>query len=252
MERSPLHQAARGLMLLLLCVACPVQAGTFQVNPVTVTLTPDKPVSALTVRNVGTDPTVVQLQLVSWSQQADGTDKYAPSSDLLATPPIFTLPANGVQVIRVGARRPSDGRGEHAYRLFLQEIPPPLKPGFEGLRLSLRISLPVFVQPANAGGPRLHWQALPAADGKIEIRVSNDGSTHAKLSRFRLSMGGDGKAVPMPQQAVYVLPGATHDWVIDIPGVTGERLHLTAQRATGDLVQADLVVGDDVANAGTP
>lgn len=246
-----MHQAACGLMLLLVCIIRPVWASTFQVTPVTVTLTPGKPVAALTVRNVGADPTVVQLQLVSWSQ-VDGTDKYAPSSDLLATPPIFTLPPNGSQVIRVGFRRPPDGQGEHAYRLFLQEIPPPLKPGFMGLRIALRISLPVFVRPANAGAPQLHWQALPAGHGQIQIRVSNNGSTHAKLSRFRLVMADDGKALPMPQQPVYVLPGATHEWVIDTPGAMDERLNLTAQRATGDLVHADLVVGDDVANAGTP
>lgn len=237
-------------MLLLLCVFCPVWASTFQVNPVTVTLTPDTPVAALTVRNVGTDPTVVQLQLMSWSQ-ADGADKYASTSDILATPPIFTLPVNGSQVIRVGFRRPPDGLGEHAYRLFLQEIPPPLKPGFKGLRIALRISLPVFVRPANAGAQQLHWQAVPVGQGQIEIRVSNDGLAHTKLSRFELSMDGDSKPLSMPQQPVYVLSGSTHEWMIHAPDSVGEHLHLTAQQDSGDRVEADLVVGNNVANAGT-
>lgn len=252
MKRSPLHQAARGLMLLLpLGITCPVWASTFQVSPVTATLTPDKPVAALTVRNVGADPTVVQLQLMSWSQ-ADGTDKYMPTSDVLATPPIFTVPPHGSQVIRVGFHRPPDGQGEHAYRLFLREIPPPLKPGFEGLRIALRISLPVFVQSANAGGPQLHWQALPAGHGQIQIRVSNNGSTHAKLSRFKLSMDGDSKPLSMSQDPVYVLPGAMHEWTIHAPDSVGEHLHLTAQRDSGDLVEGDLIVGSNTTNAGTP
>lgn len=249
MKQSPLHQAACGLMLLLF-TCCPGWAGTFQVNPVTVALTADKPVAALTVRNIGADPAVIQLQVMSWSQ-ADGSDKFAPSSDILATPPIFTLPANGSQVIRVGFRRPPDVQGEHAYRLFLQEIPPPLKPGFKGLRMSLRISLPVFVRPAKAGGPQLRWQAVPAGPGQIRIRVSNEGLAHAKLSRFQVSMDGDSHALSMPQQPVYVLPGATHQWVIRAPDSTGERLHLTAQRDSGDLIHADLVIGGaSVANAG--
>lgn len=251
MKRSPLHQAACGLMLLLLCAVCPVWASTFQVNPVTVTLSADKPVAALTVRNVGADPTVVQLQLTSWSQ-VDGADKYVPTSDILATPPIFTLPANGSQVIRVGFRRPPDGQGEHAYRLFLQEIPPPLKPGFKGLRMSLRISLPVFVRSAQAAAPQLHWQATPAGHGQVEIRVSNDGPAHIKLSRFELSADGDSKPLSMPQQPVYVLSGSTHEWTIRAPDSVGEHLHLTAQRDSGAVVEADLVVGNNVADAGTP
>jgi fimbrial chaperone protein len=251
MGRTTLHQAACGLMLLLIGVACPAWASTFQVNPVMVTLTPDKPVAALTVRNVGADAAVIQMKLVSWSQ-ADGTDTYAPTSDILATPPIFTLPANGSQVIRVGFRRPPDGRGEHAYRLFLQEIPPPLKHGFQGLRMALRISLPVFVQPSTAGAPQLHWQATPTGRGQIRIRLSNDGVAHAKLSGFRLSMDDNAHPLPMPQQPVYVLPGTTHEWVIDAPDAPGERLHLSAQRDSGAVVQAELVVGDNLANAGAP
>lgn len=246
-----MHQAACGLVLLLLCTLCPAWASTFQVNPVTLTLTTDKPIAALTVRNVGADSTVIQLQVMSWSQ-VDGTDKYAPTSDLLATPPIFTLPANGSQIVRVGFRRPPDAQGEHAYRMFLQEIPPPLKPDFKGLRVALRISLPIFVQPETSIAPQLRWQAMPAGSGQVRIRVSNDGLAHAKLSRFRLSMDGDPNALSMPQQPVYVLPGATHEWIIRAPNAIGGRLHLTAQRSSGDLVHADLAVGGNVANAGVP
>lgn len=250
MRHSPLHQVACGLMLLFICVACPVRASTFQVDPVTVTLTPDKPVAALTVRNIGADSTVIQLQWMSWSQ-AGGTDKFTPTSDILATPPIFTLPANGSQVIRVGFRRPPDAQGEHAYRLFLQEIPPPLKSGFQGLRMALRISMPVFVQPTQAGLPQLHWQATPAGPGQIRIRVSNAGAAHAKLSRFQLSTDAGAQKLPMSQQPVYILPGASHEWLVAAPDTIGERLQLAAQRDSGEVVQADLVVGN-VANAGAP
>lgn len=249
MKHSPLHQAACGLMLLLLGVTCQAWASTFQVSPVSVTLTPDKPVASLTVRNVGAGPVVVQMQLVSWSK-ADGTDKYAPTSDMLATPPIFTLAPNGSQVIRVGFRRPPVGQSERAYRLFLQEIPPPLKPDFKGMRLALRISLPVFVQPVAAIAPQLHWQAMPAGQGQIRISVSNTGLAHIKLSQFRLSMEGDPHPLSMPQQPVYVLPGTTEAWVIRAPISQGGHLHLAAQQDSGELVQSDMVVGDNVANAG--
>lgn len=249
MKRASLHQAACGLMLFLLCAICPAWASTFQVNPVKVTLSADKRVAALTVRNIGADPTVIQLQVVSWAQ-VDGNDKYAPASNILATPPIFTLPANGAQVIRVGFRQPPDAKSEQAYRLLLREIPPPLQPGFKGLRMSLRISLPIFIEPVAPVAPDLHWQAVLAGNGRLGIHVSNDGSAHAKLSEFQLSEDGASKPLPMSEKPVYILPGGSHDWLIDAPVSTGQHLHLAAQRTSGDTVQVDLVVGGGDANPG--
>ena len=248
MERSALHQAACGLMLLL-CAACPTWASTFQVNPVKVTLSADKPVAALTVRNIGADPTVIQLQVVAWSQ-VDGHDKYAPAPNILATPPIFTLPASGSQVIRVGFRQRPDAKGEQAYRLLLREIPPPLQPGFKGLRVRLQISLPVFILPVAPVAPDLHWQAVLAGNGQLEIHASNAGLAHVKLSEFRLSENGASKPLPMSEKPVYILPGGSHDWLIDAPVSMGQHLHLAAQKSSGDVVQVDLVVGGGDANPG--
>lgn len=234
-----------------MCSVSACWASSFQVNPVKVTLAADKPVAALTVRNLGSDTTVVQLQVVAWSQ-ASGKDKFTPASGILATPPIFTLQPHGTQIVRVGFHRPPSGHEEQAYRLFLQEIPPPLKSGFTGLRMALRISLPVFVQTANAVSPHLHWQAIPSAHGQVEIRVSNDGLAHAKLSQFHLSVAGDANALPMPQEPVYVLPGATHQWVVHVHERAGERLHLTALENSSSPLQIDLVVGDNTAHSDGP
>lgn len=93
MLRRALSRAACALAFLLAGTgaAC---AGSFQVNPVRATLTASLPVGSLTVRNTGSEPAVVQLEVVSWSQQA-GNDVYTPTKEILATPPIFTVPAGG-------------------------------------------------------------------------------------------------------------------------------------------------------------
>jgi P pilus assembly protein, chaperone PapD len=242
MMRAFFHQAACGLVFLL--VAATAWAGSFQVTPVQARLSASQPVVALTVRNTGANPAVIQLQAMAWSQQA-GKDVYAPAPDMLATPPIFSLPVGATQVIRVGSRQPPDAGGERAYRLFLREVPPAPKPGFQGLRMALQIALPVFVVSATTIAPNLHWQAAPATAGRLRISVVNRGSAHARLARFNLFHTGDARALPMPPQTVYVLAGATHEWLIE-PGsavATGTPLHLTAQTDTGTL-QADLVVSD--------
>src|SRR5258705_9240239 len=94
--------AARGIacgVLWLLAIG-PASAGSIAVNPVRVTLSATKSTGALVVRNSGADASVVQLQILSWSQQ-DGQDIYVPANDVLATPPIFTVPAGGSQTVRI-------------------------------------------------------------------------------------------------------------------------------------------------------
>ena len=233
------YQAACGLVLFIVAVSSAI-AGSFQVSPVSATLTRGQPVSALTVRNTGSDAAVIQLEAMAWSQP-NGKDQYVPASDILATPPIFTIAPGGTQVIRVGSRRPPDTL-ERAYRLFLREVPPPPKPGFSGLRMSLQISLPVFVQQDVASTPQLEWQAEQTTAGQTRIRVTNRGQTHARLNSFKLSAASGNKSLPMEDHIVYVLPGATHDWLLNAPIVPGTHLHLAATQSNGRSMQADLVV----------
>src|SRR5689334_12280243 len=101
---------------------CTAHAGSFTVNPVRVTLSATQGVAAITVRNVGTEPTVVQLETSSWSQHG-GQDALASTTEVLATPPIITTPPRASRIIRVGLRRPADPERELTYRLFLRQIP---------------------------------------------------------------------------------------------------------------------------------
>lgn len=233
-----MRQAACGLAFFLFAAAG-AWGGSFQVGPVSATLSADHPVAALTVRNTGADPAVIQLEPMAWSQ-ANGKDTYVPAADILATPPIFTVAPGASQVLRIGSRT-AGTQGERAYRLFLREIPPPPKPGFHGMRMALEISLPVFVVPSTPIAPSLHWQATIADAGHLRIRLTNEGSAHARLTRFRLARASAATPLPLSGKTVYVLPGASHEWLVDAAVASGDNLHLTAQTESGT-VQADLVV----------
>lgn len=235
------HRALCGLVFsLAIAAAATATAGSFQVSPINPTLSNHHPVSALTVRNTGATPTVIQLDAMVWSQP-DGVDTYTPAPDILATPPIFTLPAGGTQVIRVGSRLPPDAKAERSYRLFLSEIPPPPKADFNGLRMALRISLPLFVQPTTPVAPQLEWRATPSDKGHIRIEATNRGLGHARLSAFKLSAGTNSEPLHIPAETVYVLPGASHVWMVEASVASGTPLHLSAQSDAGEL-QTDLVV----------
>lgn len=238
MKRSFARQVAYGLAFLFFAIGH-AWAGSFQVGPVTATLSASHKVAALTVRNNGPDATTIQLQTMAWSQSG-GKDVFTAVDDILATPPIFTIPAGGSQVIRVGSRRAPDPQQERAYRLFLREVPPAPQPGFQGLRMVLEISLPVFVQPSMAIAPDLHWQASRIDADHVKLTASNTGMAHARLSHFILS-GEDGKRLPMPSNTVYILPGNSHAWIVDAATTVGNHLRLIMD-SENKSVQTDMAV----------
>lgn len=236
-RRLRARQVACGLALLFFAIDA--WAGSFQVGPVTATLSANHKVAALTVRNIGTDATIIQLQAMAWSQSG-GKDVFAKQNDILATPPIFTIPAGGSQVIRVGSRHAPDSQHERAYRLFLREVPPAPQPGFQGLRMVLKISLPVFVKPSMAIAPALHWHAIWLDAGHVKLTANNTGTAHARLSHFVLS-GEGGKRLSMSSNIVYILPDNSHEWVVDAAAPEGSHLKL-AMDSEDQSLQTDMVV----------
>lgn len=230
-----------GGVLLLLAIG-PAFAGSIAVNPIRVTLHATQTTSALVVRNSGAEASVVQLQIVSWSQQ-DGKDVYVPTKDLLATPPIFTVPAGGSQTVRVGLRRRADAHSEGTYRLILQEVPPPPKPEFRGLQVALRLSVPVFVAPAVAPSSTLTWHAELTSQGDLKIAAVNTGNTHVQVIRFKLASDGTELAPTTPAGSAYVLPGQRREWNMRFTSApsAGTKVRVDAQTDAGDM-QADVLV----------
>lgn len=233
-------QAACGLAFLLGAVAT-AGAGSFAVSPVRATLSAKLPVGSLVVRNNGVEPTVVQLEVMHWSQQ-EGKDIYTPTKEILATPPIFTVPPGGSQIVRVGLRRSPDPQRELTYRLFLQEVPL-AKTDFQGLRVVLRLGVPVFVTPAVAVAPDLRWQAARTSDGELKLSLTNNGNAHIQVAKSRLTLASSAQPVFTQTVAAYVLSGQSREWLVKPTALPppGTALRVYAQTDAGD-VQAEVVV----------
>jgi fimbrial chaperone protein len=234
-------QAACGLAFLIGATA-DAPAGVFAVSPVRATLTANQPVSALVVRNSGSDSTVVQLEVVSWAQEAGGKDVYTATKDILATPPIFTIPPGGSQVVRVGLRRTADPQRELTYRLFLQEVPPD-KSVFQGLRVVLRMGIPVFVLPPVKAAPALRWQAARTPEGLLKLTLANHGNAHIQVAKSKLMLPGTEQVLASQDIAAYVLSGQSRDWLIKTSSIpqSGSALSLSAQTDAGD-ISAQVIV----------
>ncbi len=186
-------------------------AGTFSISPLRVDLARNTPTAALTVRNDGDAEVVVQAEVLLWSQ-ADGQEVLDPTRDLIASPAVFTLPAKGTQLVRVALRRDPDARRELSYRLVVQEVPPAPEPGFMGLQVALRMSLPVFVAATAPTPAGLEWTATRDADGSLAVTARNPGDTHARVLGFTLAPKAGAPAAFEQPVATYLLPGQSHRW----------------------------------------
>ena len=224
------------LAMFFLCLAPALGfAANFGVSPVRVELSPTQRTAALTLRNAGDEAVVVQLQLVAWSQEG-GQDIYIPTTDLIATPPIFTIKAGGAQVVRVGLRRAPDPLRELSYRIYLQEVPGPPKLSGPGLQMALRIGLPVFVAPEVPRQRDVQWRGEQTAQGGLKIRALNNGNAHVQIIDFKLTEPGKELVAAASQGAGYLLPGQAKEWLLKLDApLTTDRLRLKAITVGGEI-----------------
>lgn len=204
-------------------------AGAFSINPVTVSLSAARKVEAVTVVNDGAAPTNIQLELVAWQQSHDG-DLYTPTRDLIATPPIFSIPPGGKQVVRIGLRNLPTGSDELAYRLYLREIPAITGAG-GGVQVALRIGVPVFVEPSIVTPAGLTWKVKRTTDGELQLFATNSGKSHIQITHLLLQLPRrDSGATTIEQRGAYLLAGSTHSWTLAVREAeqVGVPLHLTA------------------------
>jgi fimbrial chaperone protein len=230
-----------GLLIGCLWGAQSAYAGSFEFTPLRANLSQQTPTAVITVKNNGDAAVVVQLQLLKWAMNG-GQDVYAGSDDVLATPPIFTLPVAASQVVRVGLTQPVDSRREQTYRLFFEEVPPPPQPGYQGLRVALRVGLPIFVAPAIPAHPQLNWHALRSGQKEVKLRVTNTGNAHLQLIALALRPTAGAPALAELKAPGYILAGQAREWVMRLKnGLPGKNIHLSANTDSGPL-EADLAL----------
>jgi fimbrial chaperone protein len=231
------------LLATWLLAASAAFAGSLSVSPIRVEIAPGQRSVTLIVRNDGDQTTLVQTQLVAWSQ-ADNEDRLEPTTDLLASPPIFELVPGGVQTVRLALRRPADADRERSYRIVVSEVPGPPQPGFTGATFALKLSLPVFVDAATTKAvAQLVWSGAIDADGRLALTATNTGSKHVQVRTVDVmhdGRGADGRHAGL----WYILPGQRRSvMVAPLPGraIATDRVRIHADTDAG-IVAADVVL----------
>jgi fimbrial chaperone protein len=218
----------------LLAAVGTAAASTLGVAPVRIELTPGATIAVLTVRNQEDSSVVVQARPAAWSQHEDH-DQLDDTHDLLVTPPIFTVPPKGQQILRIALLRKPDPSRELDYRLVLSEVPPPPAPDSHELRVALRITLPVFVAAPLRTAADVSWQHRSLPDGTLEITAQNHGTAHVQIFSFDAATGDEAGAKLHTENAHYLLPGGSAHWELHAPGVSpAARLLIHGRSDAGD------------------
>jgi fimbrial chaperone protein len=190
---------------LLVVFSSSALAGGFAVVPLRADLGKNRS-SSLTVTNTE-DAKTFEVRAVSWKQK-NRADSYEQTDQLLLAPATFRLEKGASQVVRIQLNRPLDAN-EHAYRVFIDEVPPSKEIRPNSLKTVVSMAIPVFVAPAS--GPIAKGEAkLKASLAKdvVSIELSNTGKANLKLREWVLSSPKAGQLLKVPS-AAYVLSGNT-------------------------------------------
>jgi len=221
-------------------------AVTMTVMPMALDVVAPKVSDTITVRNGSRRPMQVQFRIFRW-QKRDGQDFYAPTTDVVVTPPFVKIRPGGdgtVRVVRV-AKQPV--RGEESYRVFVDQMPSSrvrtnVSGAQPGVSMILSQSLPVFFSSLGAraavdsppsppaASKQANFSPVPAADSSqdapqapqtvatsLVFEVQNNGGhynlivTNTGGSRVRLAdvelLAGKSRVARKKGLLGYALPG---------------------------------------------
>jgi fimbrial chaperone protein len=217
------------------------QAQSMSVTPVTIVIPPGEMASSLTITNQSDRILSFQLRAFIWTQSGTGESQLTPAGDLIASPPLGSIPPGGRQIARLVLHRPAQGK-EASYRILLDEIPPPAAPGM--VNIQIRMSIPIFASPSTHIFPKLQWSVESDGDQAFLVGV-NSGGRHTLVRNISLTTAQGVKLKVEGQGLPYILPGAARRWRISpraaLPA-PGSSLHLVAQLSGADTIDKDVPV----------
>ena len=219
--------------------------GVFSVTPVRIFMSPRDRATAVTITNEGDQELVMQADIYTWKQKADGSDDLALSDDLILAPPILKIPAKGRQVVRLAMITPPASPDQSTYRMILREVPEahPADQKVQ-LQIALAFSLPVFITPPRAKRD-VSCTVSRVAPDTVAARCENRGNAYAQPRELTLA-AADGAKLASAESAAYLLPGTLRAYEIKGAGaaIPAGPAKLAVSYDDGTSQAFDVTVGD--------
>jgi fimbrial chaperone protein len=207
--------ALSAALLYISCLAA--NAASVNVVPVRVNLDPGQRSTVVTIQNTGEQALSMQADAFTWTQDEAAADIYAPSDDLLVVPRIFTVPGGGSQIVRIGQIAPAPAPVETAYRVFFTELVSEEGRSSPGLKIRLRIGIPVFIAPAGDATAALDLVRSAQVEDGYEVVYRNSGNVHIQITRVSAKTNREDVTDNVSTDSgLYLLPGTTGRVVMPI------------------------------------
>ncbi|QJR16698.1 hypothetical protein DSM104440_03534 [Usitatibacter palustris] len=234
------------LLCFVLGAAAPAAfAGGFSVAPLGAELGAKTKAASFTVTNGGKEPLSFQVAVRKWTQDAQGNDAFEENTkDLVVFPRQFEVPAGGKRIVRVGIEG-APPANEAAYRVFIEELPPPLSAsqGRKGtVAVVGRFALPVFIVPTGAKS-KLAIDSVTAKGGTYSVKLSNGGASRVRMA----SVAAGAKDTEAPLTNPYLLAGTSREVSGPLGAACkpGAKVKVVATADGGQKAEKELVLPPD-------
>ena len=194
-------------LAFLACLLVPhiAQAASISVSPIRIDVPAPASSASVNLRNEAALPVNIQIRIFKWVLK-NGEDFYEESDDVVATPPVATVPPAGSALVRIVRTSNGPVTGEESYRLIVDEIPDANRIRNSGVNMALRYVIPVFFINGDAVQPKLVW-SIRTEGAKRMLAATNTGDRSSRISNLRLD-----KTVLFGGLAGYVLGHSTRMW----------------------------------------
>ncbi len=186
------------------------EASSLQVSPISVDIPAPGATSTITLSNAGADEINAQVRVFKWTQ-VNGVDQLVPTTEVVASPPAVKIVGNKQAVVRIVRLSKTPISSEETYRLKVDEIPKPPKPGQASVAFVVSYSLPVFFT-GTSDPAAVTWTAT-IKKGQLALDAVNTGGQHSKLTELRIAKGSKSLVVA-GGLAGYVLGKSTKQWLV--------------------------------------
>jgi fimbrial chaperone protein len=212
------------LLSFALAHAGVAHSGTFQVNPIRITLSRVSSTSLLSVRNDSGEKIRFQIGVFAWDQNPKGEMLLNPTEDLIFYPSLLALEPGDERKIRIGTDNPIVA-SEKSYRIFVEELPPLETAQTDGIRILTRMGVPIFIQPPK---PIVQGRLdqLRVQGSELIFELKNVGNVHFFPRAVRVKGAGFQGAAFLERelQSWYILAGRTTEYRLEIPRADCEKI----------------------------
>jgi P pilus assembly chaperone PapD len=224
------------------------------VRPMRVNLDNSQRSAEITVSNSASTPELLHIEAMSW-EQVDGKDHYTPSDMLLVVPPLLRVDGGDEKIVRLALRGLLSGTREHAFRVFLTEVPSKItQSGGPAVQITMRLGVPVYanahpLQKTQTTHAELITSAQRNGVKRVHLNLANLGDHHIVISSIRIYTDASKSHLVGEQSATTALLAGTNH-AFDLTANEALTLPTLVVEGTGASGPFDLLV--PVMQTGTP